>query len=74
MVLNYSRSLAEDFAGEQQGGAGWWAAGVPQMDREYQTEPFYFSLKIGPCLKTCLVVTSLGYAPGIYYVEDREAQ
>lgn len=42
MVLNYSRSLAEDFAGEQQGGAGWWAAGVPQMDREYQTAFLFF--------------------------------
>lgn len=32
MVLNYSRSLAEDFAGEHQGGAG--GSGTSQMYSE----------------------------------------
>lgn len=51
MVLNYSRSLAEDFAGEPLGGAGSngtspgephggaGGSGTSQNVRDYQTEP-----------------------------------
>lgn len=59
MVLNYSRSLAEDFAGEYQDGAR--GREPPKIAVTLEQGHFYFLVTIGLCQKIHLNVTDWSY-------------